>query len=294
MTDTKSLARNVEDISLEGRVAIVTGAARGLGRTMAFALCHAGANVVFLDIDGDGANIAAHEAAGQPDAGRAMGLACDIRDLDACRAAVAQTLEAFSGERPGHLHILVNNAALGPTHVERAARTRSSRFHEADPRAFADVIEVNVTGTFFMTHAAAPALIESGWGRVINITTSLATMQREANSPYGVTKAAIEAETLIWAQDLKGTGVTVNSLIPGGAADTDFVSARGRAAIASTGRKLLSPDVMIAPLLWLCSREADAVTGARYVGKLWDGSVSPGEAARRALEPPVLRTPDHD
>ena len=129
-------------------------------------------------------------------------------------------LEAF-----GALHILVNNAALGPTHVERAAQTRSSLFHETDPQAWADVIEVNVTGTFFMAHAAARALIAAGWGRIINITTSLATMQRGANSPYGVTKAAIEAETLIWAQDLKGTGVTVNSLIPGGAADTDFVSA---------------------------------------------------------------------
>jgi NAD(P)-dependent dehydrogenase (short-subunit alcohol dehydrogenase family) len=281
--------KNVSGISLEGRVALVTGAARGLGRTMAFALCRAGANVVLVDIDGEGADVAAHEAAGQPGAGSAMGLSCDIRALAQCRSAVARTLEAF-----GALHILVNNAALGPTHVERAAQTRSSLFHEADPEAWADVVDVNVKGTFFMAHAAAHALISAGWGRMINVTTSLATMQRIANSPYGVTKAAIEAETMIWAQDLKTTGVTVNSLIPGGAADTDFVSARGRAAVAETGRKLLSPDVMIAPLLWLCSEQADAVTGARYVGKLWDGSLPAAQAARGALEPPVLRTPDRD
>ena len=203
--------KSLSEISLEGRVAIVTGAARGLGHTMALALCRAGANVVFLDIDGEEADRVAHEAAGQPDAGSAMGLACDIRDLRQCREAVARTIEAF-----GASHILVNNAALGPTHVERAPQTRSSLFHETDPQAWADVIEVNVTGTFFMAHAAAHALIAAGWGRIINITTSLATMQRGANSPYGVTKAAIEAETLIWAQDLKGTGVTVNSLIPAG------------------------------------------------------------------------------
>ncbi len=290
MTDRHEQAlKSLSEISLEGRVAIVTGAARGLGHTMALALCRAGANVVFLDIDGEEADRVAHEAAGQPDAGSAMGLACDIRDLRQCREAVARTIEAF-----GALHILVNNAALGPTHVERAAQTRSSLFHETDPQAWADVIEVNVTGTFFMAHAAARALIAAGWGRIINITTSLATMQRGANSPYGVTKAAIEAETLIWAQDLKGTGVTVNSLIPGGAADTDFVSARGRAAIAQTGRKLLPPQVMIAPLLWLCSSEADGVTAARYVGKLWDDRLPPSQAARGALEPPVLRTPDRD
>ena len=227
--------KNLSEISLEGRVALVTGAARGLGRTMAFALCQAGANVVLLAKDAEAADASAHEAAGQPRAGRAMGVSCDIRNLGQCRAAVARTLEAFGG-----LHILVNNAALGPTHVE------------------------------------------------------LSTMQRGGNSPYGVTKTAIEAETLIWAQDLKNTGVTVNSLIPGGAADTDFVSARSRTQIAQTGRKLLAPDVMIAPLLWLCSTEADAVTGARYVGKMWNAALWPAEAARGALEPPVLRTPDRD
>ncbi len=281
--------KNLSEISLRGRVAMVTGGARGLGRTMGLALCRAGADVVFLDMDGAQADATAHEAATQPGAGRATAIPCDIRDLAQCRSAVDRTVGAF-----GALHILVNNAALGPTHVERAPLTRSSRFHEADPQAWADVVDVNVKGTFFMTHAAAHALIASGWGRVINITTSLATMQRGANSPYGVTKTAIEAETLIFAHDLKGTGVTVNSLIPGGAADTDFVSARGRAAVAQTGRKLLPPDVMIAPLLWLCSPEADEITGARYVGKLWNEALPPADAARGALEPPVLRTPDRD
>lgn len=286
---TPSTLQTLAEISLAGRVALVTGAARGLGRVMAFALCRAGADVVFLDMDGDEANVAAHAAAGQDGAGRALALAGDIRDLAACRAAVARTVEAFGG-----LDILVNNAALGPTHIERAPATRSYLFHEADPQAWADVIAVNVTGTFFMAHCAAPVMAERGWGRIINITTSLATMQRGGNSPYGVTKAAIEAETLIWARDLASTGVTVNSLIPGGAADTDFVSARGRAAIAATGRVLLAPDVMIAPLLWLCSREADKVTGARYVGKLWNEALPPTEAARHALEPPVLRPADRD
>lgn len=279
----------IADISLAGRVALVTGAARGLGAAMAFALCRAGADVAFLDMDAEAADGAAHAAAGQPGAGRALALSADIRDLAACRAAVARTLEAFGG-----LDILVNNAALGPAHIERAPATRSSRFHETDPEAWADVVAVNVTGTFFMAHCAAPAMIARGWGRIINITTSLSTMQRGGNSPYGVTKTAIEAETLIWARDLAGTGVTVNSLIPGGAADTDFVSARGRAAIAATGRALLAPDVMIAPLLWLCCADADQVTGARYVGKLWDPALAPAEAARHAREASVLRPPDRD
>jgi 3-oxoacyl-[acyl-carrier protein] reductase len=283
--------RSVRDISLFGRVALVTGAARGLGRTMADALRAAGADVAYLDKDSEAVERAARASAGQGRAGngRALAIACDIRRRESCLEAVERVRSAFGG-----LHILVNNAALGPTHIERAPGARSSRVHETDAQAWADVIEVNVIGTFFMSHFAAPALMETGWGRILNVTTSLATMQRRANSPYGVSKAAIEAETLIWARDLEGTGVTVNSLIPGGAADTDFVSAAGRASVAAGGRKLLAPEVMIAPLLWLCSREADDVSGARLVGRLWDETLAPREAARAATEAPVLRTPDRE
>ena len=98
-----------------------------------------------------------------------------------------------------------------------------------------EIIVTNVNGTFLMARSAAPHLVAAGWGRIVNITTSLPTMQRRANSPYGVSKAAIEAETLIWAKDLEGTGVTVNSLIPGGAADTDFVHMAARKELAAVG-----------------------------------------------------------
>lgn len=274
---------STDEIDLIGRTAIVTGAARGLGKTMALALIRAGANVVFTDLDGDTVKTVAAEAGvGE----RAIGLACDITDRVQCQRAVEIAVKTFGG-----LQILVNNAALGPTHIEMAPKTRSMKFYEADPDAWTKVIETNVSGTYLMAYAATPHLIKSGWGRIINITTSLSTMQRGENSPYGVTKTAIEAETLIWSQDLAGTGVTVNSLIPGGAADTDFVSASTRASIAKTGRSLISPDVMIEPLLWLCSTEADDITAARYVGRRWAKSRPPSEAAHGALELPVLRDP---
>jgi NAD(P)-dependent dehydrogenase (short-subunit alcohol dehydrogenase family) len=141
-----------------------------------------------------------------------------------------------------------------------------------------------------MAREAVPSMIEAGWGRIINITTSLGTMQRRQNSPYGVSKTAIEAETLIWAQDLQGTGVTVNSLIPGGAVDTDFVSAEAR----RSGRPLLQTSVMIAPLLWLVSPASDDVTAARFVGKNWNPDLPPEAAARAAREAPVLLPPPPD
>ena len=271
------------DIRLEGTVAIVTGAARGLGQAMATGLCRAGANVVFADVDGAALATVTGAIAGQPRCGTALGIRCDITSRADCERLVAQTVEKF-----GALHVLVNNAAKGQVHLERSRQTKSLKFWESDPEIWQDVIVTNVNGTFLMARSAVPHLLAAGWGRIVNITTSLPTMQRRNNSPYGVTKAAIEAETLIWAQELKDNGVTVNSLIPGGAADTDFVHEASRKELAAMGRTLLPPSVMVAPILWLASRLSDGVTGARFVGKLWDDSLPPSDAAATAREPSVL------
>jgi NAD(P)-dependent dehydrogenase (short-subunit alcohol dehydrogenase family) len=273
----------VTDIRLDGTVAIVTGAARGLGRAMATGLVRAGADVVLADIDAAALVDATAAAVGQPNSGRALGIRCDITSRAACEQLVGETLARF-----GALHVLVNNAAKGQVHLERSPSTKSLKFWESDPDIWQDVIVTNINGTFLMARAAVPAMLGGGFGRIVNITTSLPTMQRRNNSPYGVTKAAIEAETLIWSQDLKDTGVTVNSLIPGGAADTDFVHESSRKELAAMGRPLLPPSVMVPPVLWLASRMSDGVTGARFVGKLWDDTLPPDEAAAKAREPSVL------
>ncbi len=101
-----------------------------------------------------------------------------------------------------------------------------------------------------------------------------------------MSKAAIEAETIIWAKDLEGTGVTVNSLLPGGSVDTG----EGQ-AVRADGRKLLPVDIMNPLIIWLASDLSDGKTGGRYVGKNWDPSLPPNEAAEKAREAPVLRSP---
>jgi NAD(P)-dependent dehydrogenase (short-subunit alcohol dehydrogenase family) len=277
---------SVRDIRLDGRVAIVTGAARGLGKAMAEGLARAGASVVFADVDGAALAGATAALEGQPGCGPVAAIACDITMPADGERAIATTVEKF-----GALHVLVNNAGKGPIHLERSPHTKSLKFWEADPDVWRDIIVTNVNGTFLMARCAAPHLIRAGSGRIVNITTSLPTMQRRANSPYGVSKAAIEAETLIWAKDLEGTGVTVNSLIPGGAADTDFVHAAARVALRAEGRTLLPPAVMVAPIVWLASTLSDGITGARFVGKLWDKDLPPNEAAAKAREAAVLREP---
>ena len=274
------------DMFLEGRAALVTGGARGLGKVMAQALAGAGCRVMLADIDKPAVEAAAQALAAEFPGCLIRSQTCDISNMEQCEETVRQTHAKL-----GSVDILINNAARGPLHVERAPGTRSLKFFESDPQAWAQTTATNVTGTFFMAHFAAPLMIAKGWGRIVNITTSLSTMQRRANSPYGVTKAAIEAETLIWSQDLEGTGVTVNSLIPGGAADTDFVSDNIRADAIAGRRRLIDPQVMAAPLLWLCSMDAGQITGGRFVGKLWDSALPPNEAALKAREPPVLRPP---
>ena len=274
------------DIRLDGRVAIVTGAAHGLGRAMAQAMVRAGANVVFVDLDVGAAGHAVAEVAFRPGAGKALAMPCDITNKGDCERAVAETCRLFGG-----LHILVNNAGKGPAHLEALPDFTSMKFWETNADMWAKVIETNVVGTYFMSRVAAPAMIRAGWGRLINITTSLSTMQRRQNSPYGVSKTAIEAETLIWAQDLEGTGVTCNSLIPGGAVNTDFVSAEGKRKAAASGQPLLEPEVIVPPLLWLASSLSDGVSGKRYVGKYWPADMEIADALALALEEPVLRKP---
>ena len=260
-------------IRLDGKVAIVTGAARGLGLAMAEGLVRAGASVMFTDVDAD--------ALGRT--GAAATIAGDISVQVDCERIVAETTKRF-----GALHMLVNNAGKGPALLEASPRTTSLKFWQADPDIWRAIIDTNVNGTFLMARTAAPVLVKAGWGRIVNVTTSLPTMQRRQNSPYGVSKAAIEAETLIWAKDLDGTGVTVNSLIPGGAADTEFVHMASRKELAAIGRALLPPSVMVAPVVWLASTLSDGITGARFVGKLWDESLPPNDAAAKAREPSVL------
>ncbi len=105
-------------------------------------------------------------------------------------------------------------------------------------------------------------------------------MRRRGFSPYGPSKAALESETAIWAQDLAGTGITVNALLPGGATLTGMIPASVADEIKA---KLLRPDIVVAPLLWLASQASDGVTGQRLDASRWRSDLSERDAARIAL-----------
>ena len=258
-------------LRLDGTVAVVTGASRGLGRSMASALAAAGARVVLASPEADLLTQAVDEIASRHGSDRALALPADITVRRDCERVMAESLRAF-----GALHMLVNNA--------RHPYLTRLPLWEVDPDDWQQCIRVNVMGTFLLSRLVAPHLLAQGFGRIVNITTSLDTMQTRNYSQYGATKTALEAMTIIWAQDFAGTGVTVNSLHPGGQVET------GRRPSRSDGRTLLPVNVLDDPVVWLASRHSDGKTGGRYCGQRWDATLPPDTAAARALDLPVLRT----
>lgn len=259
-------------IRLDGTVAVVTGASRGLGRSMATALASAGARVVLASPEAELLAQVADEIASQYGKDCALALPADITVRADCEHVLAESLRVFGG-----LHMLVNNA--------RHSYLTRLPLWETDPDNWQQCIRVNVMGTFLLSHIVAPHLLAQGFGRIVNITTSLNTMQTRNYSQYGATKTALEAMTMIWAQDFAGTGVTVNSLHPGGQIDT------GNIKRSSEGKTPLPVDVLDNAIVWLASKHSNGKTGGRYCGQRWDTTLPPDAAAALALDPPVLRVP---
>ncbi len=242
---------------------------------MALGLARAGANVVITAARNRGEiETVAGEAAKPAHVGAVHPLVADVTKEDDCRRVVDEAVRRF-----GALHILVNNAGRGMRFVSERFMETATRFWETDPAVWRMVIDTNVNGPFLMARAAVPAMLAQRWGRIVNISMNHQTMRRAGFSPYGPSKAALESETIIWAQDLAGTGITVNSLLPGGATATGMVP---ETIAPEARRRLLDPEIIVPPLLWLASDGANDVTGARFVAALWDSSLPPEQAAQKA------------
>jgi 3-oxoacyl-[acyl-carrier protein] reductase len=255
------------------RVAVVTGGGRGLGAAMALGLARAGYRVVITAAQ-ERSEIDAIAAQAQPD--QIVPVLADVTREDDCERVVETALARF-----GNLDILVNNAGRGMKYISEAFMTEPTRFWEADTKAWRLVIDTNVNGPFFMARAAVRPMLRNGWGRIINISMNRDTMRRAGFSPYGPSKAAVESETIIWSQDLAGTGVTVNALLPGGATLTGMIPPGFPDHLRAT---LLDPAIMVPPLLWLVSSAADNLTGKRVLANRWPGDGDHPVAHEAAIE----------
>ena len=268
---------------MEQRVAIVTGGLRGLGRAMALGLAKAGhrvAAVGHIEADIPELNTAAAE---QQLRDRVWPLVADLRKPEECDRIVAEIRARF-----GSLDILVNNAGLTFTYIDpaRFRRPTIQRFWEVPDEIAENVIVTNYLAGDRLSRRVAPAMVAQGWGRIVNVTTKLDTMNRVGTHPYGASKAALEMATEVWAKDVEGTGLTINIVNPGAGANTPGMademrqmSREGRAA------RLVEPEEMVPPLLYVVSREADRVNGMRFDANAWDAALAPAEAARLAGRP---------
>ena len=273
----------MSDNDREDRVALVTGGLRGLGKAMALGLAREGHPIVAVGhIESDIPEMEA-EAEKMQLSRHFHPLAADLRDATECDRVVAATRERF-----GKLDILVNSAGLTFTYIDPARFRRDSlqRFWQVDDEIIENVITTNYLAADRLARRVAPAMIEAGWGRIINVTTKLDTMNRIGTHPYGASKAALEMASEVWAKDCAGLGLTVNIVNPGAGANTPGMAVEMR-EMSRDGRaaRLVEPNEMVPPLLYVVSRDADKVNGYRFDANLWDASLPPAEAARRAGRP---------
>jgi NAD(P)-dependent dehydrogenase (short-subunit alcohol dehydrogenase family) len=258
------------------RVAIVTGAAGGIGRAMVQGLLAAGIRVAGVDRDREPLEMLATSARQQGNAAELLTIATDLTDDSAAGSITEATCGKF-----GRIDILVNNAGIGPGAVRPDSWQRPLKFWEITPDQWRRFVAVHTTAPLALTNAVVPGMISQGWGRIVNVTTSLGTMLNAGSPTYGPSKAALEALSAIMAKDLDGTGVTVNVLVPGGMTNTPMISDEAGFDRA----KLIQPEVMAPPLLWLVSDAAGKVTGRRFLGIHWDPALPPEQAAERAGAP---------
>lgn len=248
-----------ELFALDGRVAIVTGGTRGIGRSIAEGFVAAGAKVAVASRKADSCEETerALVAAG----GEAIGVPTHMGDLDAIRHLVDRTVERF-----GRLDIVVNNAAT-------ALREDIGTF---TPEAYAKSMDVNLRGPVFLVEAAIPHLEKSPSAAIINVISAGAFLFAAFTATYSAAKAGLMAFTRAWAADLAPKGIRVNALAPG-SIDTDMMrknppEAQERMAKASLMARMAHPDEMIGPAVFLASDAASFVTGQVLIA---DGGLVP-------------------
>ena len=267
------------------RVAIVTGGLRGLGRSMTLGLARIGVRVLAVGhIDSDVPGMSGIE--------NIHPCVADIRDPKETDRVIAEARTAF-----GRIDILVNNAGLTFTTTEpdRYRREQRQKFWEMPDSVVQAVMDTNFVAADRMARRVAPLLVAQGWGRIVNVTTKLTTMNVPGAMPYGASKAALEMATEVWAKELAGTGVTANIVNPGAGANTPGMAQEMRErSAAGTAPRLVEPDDMVPPLLFVISTAADKVNGYRFDANNWDASLAPADAAKAGGRPAGFELYPHD
>lgn len=244
---------NDQTYSLQGKSAIVVGAANGIGRATALAFADAGASVVCADIDEAGARATA--SAAEKTGARALATRLDVADLASCRAAVAAAVERFGG-----LDVLMHGAAV---------RDRSSKVPDLDEAIWNQVLQVNLTGAFLMCKAAIPAIARRGGGSIILIASQLGRVASPERAAYCTTKGALIQLAKVMAVDHAADRIRVNTLSPGPIGTERLAwrwgsieAARKAMADKQLVKRLGEPEEIARAALFLASDASSFMTGS--------------------------------
>ncbi len=236
----------------DGRVAIVTGAARGIGAGIAQRLASEGAAVGVVDLD----ESAATQAAEALDAERAIGIGCDVTDAASVEAAVQRVADELGG-----VDVLVNNAGI----------TRDNLLFKMSEDDWDSVIGVHLKGAFLMSRAAQQHMVKAKYGRILNLS-SVSALGNRGQANYSAAKMGVQGLTRTLALELGPFGVNVNAIAPGFIV-TEMTDAtarrvgvdpeqyRAEAAKLNPVRRVGWPDDIAAAAAFLCSDEAGYITG---------------------------------
>ena len=244
-------------LELHERVAIVTGGGRGIGRAIALGYADAGADVL-ISVARNPEEAADVVAAAEALPGTVQAVQADVTVQADIDRLVSRALDVR-----GRIDVLVNNAARGMRFVNDRFMTDPRPFWEADPVAWRMVIETNIVAVFLMSRAVVPHMLAAGRGSIVNVTVNEATMTRRGFSPYGPSKAALEAMTRAWEAELENTGVALNLLAPGGATATGMVPDQ-----VPEGVELLDPEIVVPAALHLAVTQT---SGERILATEWTG-----------------------
>jgi NAD(P)-dependent dehydrogenase (short-subunit alcohol dehydrogenase family) len=236
--------------SLQGRVALVTGASSGIGRALALTLAEGGAAVCLLARREAELGKLARDIAGR--GGRAATIPCDVADRTALAAAANRAAASF-----GPPDILVNAAGINPRRP----------IEEVTARDWDATLEINLSAPFFLAQRLAPAMCERGWGRIINIASLQSVRAFESGAPYGASKGGVMQLTRALAQAWSKRGVNCNAIAPG-FFPTELTAplfADPRKSAETAGRTMIGRngvlDDLRGTLIYLASRASDYVTG---------------------------------